>query len=153
MKKYMSIFIVLYIAWIAFAGVSTSELVLGAIVSIMVSLLISNTVVHYWEMKDSTSIFKLIFLYLPLFLYKIVRSNVEMAKTVLSPSLPKKSGFVIIHTGLKSDVGKFVLANSITLTPGTITVDVNEDAFLIHCVDIKGKNENEYFDFYTYLLT
>jgi multicomponent Na+:H+ antiporter subunit E len=62
----------------------------------------------------------------------IVRANINVAKIVLSPRMPISPGMVRYRTKLKSDVGKVMLATSITLTPGTLTVDVEGDEFLVH---------------------
>ena len=53
------------------------------------------------------------------------------------------------RTRLRTDAGKVVLANSITLTPGTITVDVEDDVFLVHCLDDSFAPEVEQFDMET----
>ena len=50
------------------------------------------------------------------------------------------------HTRVRTDAGKVVLANSITMTPGTITVDVQDDLFLIHCLDESFDVGTEGFD-------
>jgi multicomponent Na+:H+ antiporter subunit E len=52
----------------------------------------------------------------------------------LSPSLPIRPAMVEVRTALKSPLGKMLLANTITLTPGTLTVDVIDDRLLIHWV-------------------
>jgi multicomponent Na+:H+ antiporter subunit E len=54
---------------------------------------------------------------------------------VLAPSLPINPGVVQVRTGLTSDLGRLLLANSITLTPGTLTVDVDADLLLIHWIN------------------
>lgn len=62
----------------------------------------------------------------------IIRSNIEVAKIVLSPSLPIRPGFVKIRQPLKKDIHRALYANSITLTPGTLTVDMDEESILVH---------------------
>jgi multicomponent Na+:H+ antiporter subunit E len=54
---------------------------------------------------------------------------------IWSPEKEIEPRVTSFHTRLKTDAGKVVLANSITMTPGTITVDVQDDLFLIHCLD------------------
>ncbi len=66
---------------------------------------------------------------------EIFKSAFAVIRLIWSPRLvtePKLSSF---HTRLRTPAGKVVLANSITMTPGTITVDVRGDKFLIHCLD------------------
>jgi len=72
--------------------------------------------------------------------FAIVRSNLDVARRVVSPSLPIKPGIVKIKTRLKSPLGRMILANSITLTPGTLTVDVRGEDFYIHWIDVETKD-------------
>jgi len=57
--------------------------------------------------------------------------------------MPIKPGIVIIKTGLKSDIAKMILANSITLTPGTFTLDIVGDTLLIHWINVRAENITE----------
>lgn len=78
--------------------------------------------------------------YVPWFMGQIVLSNWDVAKRVISPSLPIKPGLVRVKTRLKSPLGRMVLANSITLTPGTLTVDVEGDELCIHWIDVASSD-------------
>ena len=73
--------------------------------------------------------------YLGALLLALLRANLDMARRVLTPSLPIRPAMVRINTSLRSDLGRLVLANSITLTPGTLSVDVEDDVLLVHWVD------------------
>jgi multicomponent Na+:H+ antiporter subunit E len=73
--------------------------------------------------------------YLYALLVALVRANVDMARRVLSPSLPIRPAMVRVGTSLRSDLGRLVLANSITLTPGTLSVDIEDDTLLVHWID------------------
>lgn len=77
-------------------------------------------------------------LYLFYFLLAVIRSNIDVASRVLKPTLPINPGVVKVKTVLKSRVGRLVLANSITLTPGTITVDIEDENLYIHWIDISS---------------
>lgn len=79
-------------------------------------------------------------LYIVVLFFEIIKANFDVARRVISPSLPINPGVVIIQTKLKSDIAKAVLANSITLTPGTFTIDIQEDKLLIHWIDVKATN-------------
>ena len=58
--------------------------------------------------------------------------------------MPIKPGIVKVKTTLKTDIGKTLLANSITMTPGTITVDVIEDEFYIHWIFVSSEDPKIY---------
>ncbi|MPN50037.1 Na(+)/H(+) antiporter subunit E [bioreactor metagenome] len=66
---------------------------------------------------------------------EIFKSNFHVAKVVLSPKLNISPTIVTITTNLKSDFDKTILANSITLTPGTLTLDMTEEKLIIHCLE------------------
>lgn len=70
----------------------------------------------------------------------VVLANLDVARRVLSPSLPIRPGIVKIRTGLVSDAGRTLLANAITLTPGTLTVDVGSEpgVLYVHWIDVEG---------------
>lgn len=70
--------------------------------------------------------------YAPYLFYEIVKANFEIAAVILNPRLPIEPGIARFRCSLDSDVARTVLANSITLTPGTLTVDVAGDVFYVH---------------------
>src|SRR4030042_1264200 len=77
--------------------------------------------------------------YLPVFFYYVVKANFDVVYRALHPKMPIRPGIVKIKTNLKTDSAITALANSITLTPGTLTVDLTEDGFLyIHWINVKS---------------
>ena len=78
--------------------------------------------------------------YIPVFAYMCVKCNIDVALRVLSPGLQLKPGIVKIRTSLKSDIARVFLANSITLTPGTMTVELKDDVLYIHWIEV-GSND------------
>jgi multicomponent Na+:H+ antiporter subunit E len=79
-------------------------------------------------------------IYVPVFAYQCFKANLDVALRVLSPGLALKPGIVKIRTSLKSDLARAFLANSITLTPGTMTVEIEEDVLYIHWIDVKTED-------------
>jgi multicomponent Na+:H+ antiporter subunit E len=65
---------------------------------------------------------------------EITVSNIEVVRAILSPRLPIQPHFLRVRTRQTTDLGKVILANSITLTPGTVTVDVQGDELLVHAL-------------------
>ena len=66
---------------------------------------------------------------------EVFKSSFAVMKLIWSPTMVIEPEVTSFRTRLRTDAGKVVLANSITMTPGTITIDVQEDEFLIHCLD------------------
>ena len=82
--------------------------------------------------------------YVPVFFYYCLKANLQGAYLVLHPQMPINPGIVKVKTKLKSKAALTVLANSITLTPGTLTVDAEEDGTLyVHWIDVKTTDEEE----------
>ena len=144
MKKKLSTFIILWVIWVLIAGFNLFEIVLGGVVALILALIISKYVNYAFGFSALLGLIKFIFIYVPVFIYKLVLANLDMAYRVLSPKMPINPGFVEVPTKLKSDFGKLVLANSITLTPGTLSLDVNDDHVLVHWVNVKGKAEKSH---------
>ncbi|MBL7084641.1 MAG: Na+/H+ antiporter subunit E [Candidatus Omnitrophica bacterium] len=80
--------------------------------------------------------------YVPIFLWECIKANVDVAYRVVHPNLPINPGIVKVRTSLKSDTALTFLANSITLTPGTLTVDIDKDngILYVHWIDVKAKD-------------
>lgn len=70
--------------------------------------------------------------YLAWLLWRVFLASLEVAWVVIHPHLPIEPGFVRFRTGLRSPLARATLANSITLVPGTLTVRVLGDEFLVH---------------------
>jgi multicomponent Na+:H+ antiporter subunit E len=75
-------------------------------------------------------------IYLPYFLYYCIKANLDVAVRVLHPDLPIRPGIVKVRTTLRSPMAKTFLANSITLTPGTLTIDIDGQEFYVHWINI-----------------
>jgi len=77
-----------------------------------------------------------ILLYLPWLEWEIVKANVQVLKLVLGPMDRVRPRVVRFRTGLETEVSRVTLANSITLTPGTVTLDLTGDGeYLVHAID------------------
>jgi multicomponent Na+:H+ antiporter subunit E len=74
--------------------------------------------------------------YVPYFLYYCVKANLDVAMRVLHPDMPIRPGIVKVTTGLTSEMAKTFLANSISLTPGTLTMDVDGQDVYVHWINI-----------------
>jgi multicomponent Na+:H+ antiporter subunit E len=144
MKKTISTFLVLLVIWVLLTGFDWKEIVLGAAVSLVLAIIISRFVNYSFGFGIILGLIKFIAIYIPVFIFKLVLANIDIAYRVLSPKLPINPGIVKVPTKLKSDFGKFVLANSITLTPGTLSLDVEDDQVLVHWVNVKGSSPAEY---------
>jgi len=82
--------------------------------------------------------------YLGAFIWACVKANFDVAYRVLHPAMPIRPGIVKLKTTLRSDFARTLLANSITMTPGTITVDIIGDEMYIHWIYIRSEDPAVY---------
>lgn len=73
--------------------------------------------------------------YLGVFGVEVLRSAAHVARVVLDPRLPIRPRLVVCETRLRSEAARVAFAQSLTLTPGTLTIDMNGGTFLVHCLD------------------
>ncbi len=86
-----------------------------------------------------------LFHYVPVFLWEVLKANIDVAYRVVHPGLPIHPGIVKVKTSLQSDVACTFLANSITLTPGTMSVDIDKDrgVLYVHWIDVRSQDVEE----------
>jgi len=72
-------------------------------------------------------------------LVEIVKANIDVARRVIDPRLPIDPRLFEVRTSQRTDLGRVIYANSITLTPGTISVDLAPDRILVHALAAEGE--------------
>ncbi len=136
--QFLSVYVIGFLIWLGFTGsFDPLELLLGLVITAIVAAIFSRYSNFRFGLDFPLRVFKFIFRFLPVFIVEMVKANIDVARRVLNPDLPINPGMFRIHTDLKGDFAKFCLANSITLTPGTLTVDMDEKGLLIHSIDLK----------------
>src|SRR6056297_2731394 len=118
-------------------------LAIGAGLSLLLSLIFCASCDIFSEIKLTPAALFYTIIYLMVFLFELIKSNLDVARRVITPSLPINPGIVEVKTKLKSKMGRMILANSITLTPGTLTIDIKEDTLYIHWIDVERQDVNE----------
>jgi multicomponent Na+:H+ antiporter subunit E len=142
LKSRISAFVVLIAVWLMVMYPFTlADMLLGVAVALVMVLLPLPGLRIYQFLNPKRLVFA--FMFLLKFLWAVVQSNLDVAFRVLKPRLPINPGIVEVKTSLKSKLGRLFLANAITLTPGTITVDVDGDAFFIHWIDVSAQDSEE----------
>ena len=133
-------FILAFIVWLLLTwSLDAQTVIAGLAVSVVVSLLFHEILPKEHHVFISpVRIFWLI-VYIPVFFYYVIMANFDVVYRVIHPKMPIKPGIVKIKTNLKTESGITALANSITLTPGTLTVDLTDDGFLyVHWINVKS---------------
>lgn len=136
-RTYVIVFLSTLLLWVLLTGsMASNELGAGLLVAAVVSAVSGPHLAVFNGLKTHPAAFLHLLNYLVYFFIALVRANLDMARRILSPSLPINPGIVEVQTTLESPLGRMLLANSITLTPGTLTVDLKEDRLLIHWINI-----------------
>ena len=127
--------IVMFAFWILLSGEFTFILITSGVVASLITAYLSHDIfVGKADLKTETGrVFKFI-VYIPWLLWEIILANVEIAYLVLNPKPLIDPQLVHFKNDLKTDLGIVTLAHSITLTPGTVTVEANREEFIIHAI-------------------
>jgi multicomponent Na+:H+ antiporter subunit E len=126
--------ILLTVFWMVIASsISLTELIVGVFASLLIVLYSMDLVFSETEMTSLTPrTLKALFILFIRLIIEIIISNFHVAKIVLSKKLPIDPGFETIRQPLKKDLNKTLYGNAITLTPGTLTVDMEDDFIIVH---------------------
>ncbi|MEW9093827.1 MAG: Na+/H+ antiporter subunit E [Clostridiaceae bacterium] len=148
----------LFIFWIILSeSITLERLSIGLIISYLVfrfneylnrELMEKNSKKVSFNVKKITIFLK----YLSTLILEIFKSNIHVAKIVLSPKMNISPNICTVDTKIQSNLLKTVLANSITLTPGTLTLIMDDDKLIIHCLQEENIKDLEESSFENILL-
>jgi multicomponent Na+:H+ antiporter subunit E len=145
-----AVFIVSFLIWCLLAwpysaeagGLDWQIIVVGLVAAAVVALIFRDALARRPVLMLNPVRWFWALCYIPVFTYYCMKANLQVAYLVLHPAMPIKPGIVKVHTKLKSDTAIAALANSITLTPGTLTVDVGPDRELyVHWISVAATDE------------
>ena len=152
--SFLLTFVIMLIFWLLLSGKFTPLFLLMGVIS---SLLTAYAYHHFFlgnacqiGIKMTWRRFRRFLLYLPWLLYQILMANIHIAYLILHPRMPIDPVLIKFKSKLDQDLAYVVFANSITLTPGTITAECQDGEYLIHALDrfsaeglLAGEMENK----------
>jgi multicomponent Na+:H+ antiporter subunit E len=143
--RYITLFILSLIFWFFLTFEFTlPNLIVGVGASIICALFFGRIfITNTYKLLQPQRYFWFI-IYLFVFTWECIKANFDVAYRVLHPAMPIRPGIVKVKTELKSDMAKMLLANSITMTPGTISVDIIDDHLYIHWIYIRSEDPEVY---------
>jgi multicomponent Na+:H+ antiporter subunit E len=143
--RYLTLFILSLIFWLLLTfKLTLPNIIVGTVASIICSLFFGRFfIINVYKLLQPKRYFWLI-IYLVVFIWECIKANLDVAYRVLHPAMPIRPGIVKVKTTLKSDFAKMLLANSITMTPGTISVDIIDDNLFIHWIYIRSEDPEIY---------
>jgi multicomponent Na+:H+ antiporter subunit E len=130
--------LILFAFWALLSGkFDLFHLTLGAICSALAGYLFHDLLFVNVRVGDVRTVAWRFIKYIPWLLHQILLANIHVASLVLSPTMPITPQVVTFKTKLETDISNVTLANSITLTPGTITMDIKDGVFYVHALSQK----------------
>jgi len=146
MKSRVLSFLLSFVVWCLLCwSLDWQHLAVGLLVSLFVSYAVGDLFTkNPWKFKEPKRYLWLVY-YLIVLIWEMIKANLDVAYRVIHPKLPIKPGIVKVKTKLRSEAALTYLANSITLTPGTFTIDVDqENGYLyIHWIWVKSDDIEE----------
>lgn len=143
MRSNIVLFAAAYAVWVLLSWVPDwQHMLLGVFVSLLVVYLTGGLFPARFNNLFDAKRYLWALYFVPVFVYECLKANLDVAYRVIHPDLPIAPGIVKIKTGLKSDIALTFLANTITLTPGTMTVDIDRDKGIlyIHWINVRDQN-------------
>ncbi|MEJ2309266.1 MAG: Na+/H+ antiporter subunit E [Gammaproteobacteria bacterium] len=138
---YLFILIFLFLFWLLLSGHYVALIISFGMVS---ALLVTFLVYRMDRADEEISSFRPgpgVLRYFAWLMWQVVLSNIDVARRIWHPSLPIRPTWQRLDTSVSTPLEKTLYANSITLTPGTLTTDVREDHFMIHSLSPEGIEE------------
>ena len=139
MLQFINLWLTLMLIWVIANGtLATDTLIVGVVVTAAIALAFASFARVYSVIRWSPKVIIYYLMYLGVFLLELTKANLNVMRLVFSPRIDITPGIVEIKTKLKSPIGRLALANSITLTPGTLVVDIKGDSLFIHWINVSA---------------
>ncbi|HDR90272.1 MAG TPA: hypothetical protein ENN63_11690 [Bacteroidetes bacterium] len=137
--RYIALYIVLFGFWLLLTfSLATDNLIVGAVAALLITPYFGNYFVKDVGKWVQPHRYVWLVIYLFIFTWECIKANFDVAYRVLHPAMPIKPGIVKVKLNLKTDMARVMLANSITMTPGTISVDIVDDYIYIHWIYVSS---------------
>jgi len=137
-QSQLVLFTTLMLFWVMLNGRVAADTLLVGAVALIITLLFRDGLSFFTEFRATPQAFVAGLRYYGYFFQQLVKSNLKLTAIVLSPDLPINPGIVKVRTKLKSRMGRLMLTNSITLTPGTLTVELDGEWLYVHWVTVES---------------
>jgi multicomponent Na+:H+ antiporter subunit E len=136
--RYVSLTAFLFAFWLVLSGHYTAFLVTAGLVCSVLTVLATNRMRVVDREGHPTEFFRGAVTYFPWLFWEIAKSGWAVTKLILDPRLPISPTMTVVTAGQRTPAGRATYANSITLTPGTITVAVAGDRLTVHALVLDG---------------
>ena len=140
MKRFVH-FLILVAIWLLLTwSLHWQDIVVGVILALLAELLLGDIFPVGAVKVFNPRRFFWLFIYVWIFFFYVLKANLDVAYRVLNIYMPIRPGIVKVRTKLQTDMARTFLANSITLTPGTLSVDLVGDHIYVHWINIVSED-------------
>jgi len=137
----LALLIPLIAAWLLWSGIYNTLLLVLGLFSCLLTIYIKYRMDYFASDEFAMNFGRRLFSYWLWLAKEVVKSSLDVARIVLSPSLPISPQVVTIQASSKHPVYQAILANSVTLTPGTLALDVYKGEITVHALTAAGAAE------------
>ena len=141
MLRLLILVVALVVTWLVWSGLYKPLLLGLGVVSVALTLWLSVRMGLHRRAVYALDLVPKLLGFWALLLVDIIKSNFVVARIILSPGLPISPTLVQLEPELEGQVGRATLANCITLTPSTVTIDAHRGVFLVHCLTENSARE------------
>jgi multicomponent Na+:H+ antiporter subunit E len=150
-QERISLFVIVLVFWLMLAwpvaedgSLLWTDISVGVVCALLVALVMRAMFRQNFIRLLNPRAWFWCFVYLFVFAWEVFKGGLDVVYRVMHPSMPIHPGIVRVKSHLNTDTGQIVLANSITLTPGTLTVQVTEEGvFYVHWLNVLSTEDEE----------
>ena len=137
----LSLFLVLFTLWLLLSGHYTPLLLTLGVMSCLISVYIARRMDVVDREGHPVHLSLRLFTYIPWLAWETLKSNIAVARLILNPRMPISPTVFKVRVSQTGDLGKVIYANSITLTPGTVSMSIDGEEILVHSITREAEAE------------
>ena len=130
----LSLFILLFLSWLLLSGIYTALLLGFGVLSCLLVVAVCRRMKIVDPEGHPIHLIPGLLRYMPWFLWAIVKSNLDVVRRIVHPRMPLSPRLIRVEASQKTHLGQVIYANSITLTPGTVSVETDEGTIDVHAL-------------------
>ena len=134
LHRTLSLFVLLFLIWLLLSGIYTGMLLGLGVLSCLVVVAVCRRMKIVDPEGHPIHLIPGLLRYMPWFLWAIVKANIDVVRRIVHPRLPLSPRVIRVESSQKTHLGQVIYANSITLTPGTVSVETDEGTIDVHAL-------------------
>lgn len=143
--RHLNLFIIALLFWLLVTfSLSLANIFAGVVAALITTIVFGRYFTQKMIKFIQPARYFWFIIYLFVFTWEVLKANFDVAYRVIHPALPIKPGIVKVKLGIRSGIARAMLANSITMTPGTISVDIVDDHIYVHWIYVNTDDPEEY---------